>query len=503
MRKGLYFWGAFISCFVIIGLAILFIGRQPEQRTVSAPIPTPEASTPYVYVEGEGKVFSFPIPSDLMEEAEQARPFLQVTQSVSPFLSYSRQGACLVAWRDNQPHLYAAALFNLTTTQSLEKGAIPEEWSSLKDAISLVRDEKGTTRLDWGKDMPSLYVVVDGGLSLFSTSLEDLGHMKIILKNEEEKFKTDWKVSRDWKNHFRFYDGGLLSQLLSLDGFDVTLVPCALDASWVENSERGEFKWKISGIEALIPSQILGSLSTSRWDYRMIIPEPLVFAAGINLPNMEGLPIEEEILSEISADFPLTQQELFSLLKGPVSLTVGGNSKILFFTLPGFLVQFPERGAVGQKLAEAFWDQEWRMLVPSVHPLEGFPAGGTTDIPFTIVGVANDNLAAFGVIQKNDVKEGRKASIVIPSLKGTSEAFAWLYGDGQRLAEALEMIARASALAGKMGSEVGHSAEELAQIAANLRKVGEISIVMPNIHEGHVRWSFPAKSETLENDSNI
>ena len=491
MRKGLFFWGGFILCFAIIGLAIFFMGKQPEQRAITEPIPIPEPSAPYVYLEGKGDVFDFDLPEELVKETGQARPFLLAVQGFSPVLSYSQQGASLITWESNQPHLYGSALFSLATTQSLEKGEFPQEWKEIEEQISITKEEDGSVVLMGSSGMPPLYVHIDGGLTLLSTSREGLNLMKEVLNNTKDKLDMSWKVSADWASHFRFYDGGIFSQLLSLDGVEVSLVPFTFDAAWNENEEKGELRWKTTGIEGVIPAPILERLSPIRWDNRIVVPEPLMLAGGLNVPDVAHMDIEQDLTEEIPEGFPFSSEEILELLKGPLCVTVGGSSKFIFFSLPGILLQLPDRGVAGVKLVNEFWSQEWRVLVPSIQGLEGFHAGGTSDVPLTVVGAAREDLAIFGVMQKDEIQVEKKISSTVPALKNNSEAFAWLYAHGARLADAFDVVARASAMAGKLGSDIGVNVEELARGAEKIRNIGEISLVMPSINEGYIRWTAP------------
>lgn len=495
MRKGLFFWSAFGLCFAIIALVIFLVGKEPEQRSITESIPVPEASSPYVYLEGDGASFKFDFPEELLEESGQARPFLLAVQGVSPILSFSKDSACLVAWDKNEPHLYASALFSVSVTENLKKAELPAEWKNLEERLTLSKDENNITLLTWKNGIPSLYMDVDGGLSLLSTSKEGLQLMKDVLHKTKENLDMEWKVSSDWKNHFRFYDGGLLSQLLSLDGVKVSLVPFIFNASWYKNDEKGELSWKTSGIDGVIPATLYEKLMPIQWNQRIIAPEPLLLAAGINIPDIRETEMASELVKEMPEEFPFSAEELLTLLHGPVCLTVAGNSKVIFFSLPGFVLQLPDRGTAGVKLVNEFWSQEWRMLVPSIESLEGFHTGGTASVPFTILGAARDDLAVLGIIQKSDIKVEKKINNAIPSLKNSGGAFAWGYAHGERLADALDVVARASAMADKLGSDVGINADELTKAAEELRQVGEISLMMPTIDEGSLKWTIPQDTD--------
>ena len=46
-------------------------------------------------------------------------------------------------------------------------------------------------------------------------------------------------------------------------------------------------------------------------------------------------------------------------------------------------------------------------------------------------------------------------------------------------------------MASKLGSDIGVNVEELARGAEKIRNIGEISLVMPSINEGYIRWTAP------------
>ena len=77
------------------------------------------------------------------------------------------------------------------------------------------------------------------------------------------------------------------------------------------------------------------------------MPEPLMLAGGLNVPDVAHMDIEQDLTERDSRGISLFFEEILELLKGPLCVTVGGSSKFIFFSLPGILLQLPDRGVAG------------------------------------------------------------------------------------------------------------------------------------------------------------
>ncbi len=492
MRKSLTIWGAFLIGGALLMAILFFAGRQPEARLPGSAIPRPEESAPYVYYEGEGAGFSSYFMNNVVDERGIAGRF---TGRLVPFFRLLEQcgdTALLVTWQNNRVTLTAAATCPRTMLRAIGKGTIPEEWATIP-GLSVQTSEGEGLVLDGPAPLFPVRVTADGGMVLMASSQEELASMKTMLASAPGRIVTAWSLEKGWDNHVRIFDGGLFAQLAAIEKIPVTMGNLGIDVAWTETGRTGHLKWTTEGLAELLPGGALDTLRPVSWNDRFFVTDPLIAAFGVNLPGYAVRRITPSDMEDLTDVVGVGQSAMQDFLPGPVMASLGGKSKFLLFSLPGLLVQFPDRGAIGKAVVEAFWKNDWSSFVPKIDPLDGFTAGGTTTIPFSILGAASEDMVALGLMDRDVLRQDRRGTLsaYLPALKADDSALLWFYLDGLRLGQAMESLANAGRSVEKMGQTIGVNVDGFAETGTRLRRMGSLSLVMPTIGSGELRWTLP------------
>ncbi|NLB84130.1 MAG: hypothetical protein GX791_07780 [Synergistaceae bacterium] len=489
MRKGLVFWGAFLSGFALLALALVFMGREPEIRRLSAAIPAPPESAPSLYMEGEGKSLSFSLPPIPAEEKLEIRPFLKSLESLSPVLESAREAAVLVFRDERGLQLFFTAKYSRDILKSLSDGKIPTLWKERSPYLTLEK-QNGPLFLLKGSFSPfPLTLSVDGGIVFIASSAENDLAMRSLLEKKSGGMKISWSVEDAWPNHFFLRDGGLASRLAVSEGLPVNPVQLEFTGAWREDEKGGKMKWSIAGLDTLLPSRILKMLRPVSWEDHFFVPDPFLAGFGGNIPEGVARRIGTTELKGWAGKIGI-EDRMEHLLSGPLMASLGGSSKLFVFSLPGLLLQLPDRGDEGMSFVSSFWNQEWGLLVPSVEPLEGFSRGGTASIPFSLLGAARPDMVWMGILDGESLRPDRlkKLTEYIPVLKDPAGALFWMYLDTPRFSAALQNIARVGKSVESFGRTVGMDLREMTDAAAELSRLGKVLAVVFTPGTGMIEW---------------
>ncbi len=492
MRKGLVFWGAFLSGFALLALALIFIGREPEIRRLSGAIPPPQDSFPFLYMEGEGKSLAVSLPPIPAEGKLKVRPFLKNLETLSPVLKSAREVAVLMIREEKGFQFFLTAKYPRDILKSLGGGKMPSQWSEASPGLTM-EGQEGPFLLLQGPSSPfPLTLSVDGGIVLIASSPENALAMKNLLEKKGGGMNISWKVEEAWPNHFLLRDGGFVSRIAASEGYPVNPAQLECAGAWREDEMGGRMKWVIDGLDDLLPKRILEAFRPVSWDDRFVVPEPFLAAFGANIPPAAAGRMEKTRLKVWAEKIGLADR-MEQILPGPVMASLGGSSKLFVFSLPGLFLQLPDRGEEGMAFVSAFWNQDWGLLVPSVEPLEGFSRGGTAAIPFSLLGAARPDMVWMGLLDGESLRPERlkKLSDHIPALKESPEAFSWMYLDAPRLGSALQNLARVGKTAEKLGRTVGMDPGDMADAAAGLSRLGKVSAVFFTPARGTLEWENP------------
>ena len=494
MRKGLVFWCAFILGFALIALALVFAGREPEGRHLASAIPQPKETSPYVYMEGEGKSFVFAL-EPLPKGEGKAADLLEKTSALSPLLEAASRAAFLFAWESNRFQLHGAFLFPREIVKKLSNGVLPQEWVEKEPKLVLEKHSEGILALSGPSPKFSpLFVSLNGGLTLLASSPSRLAEMVRVLETGKDSISPTWDVEKSWPNHLKIFDGGLLSQMASMQEIPVSLGNLTITAGWMDGNKGGRLRWKVQGLEGLLPADVRAKLQPVSWEGRFLIPDPWIAALGLNVPQGLALRLADSEMGKWTENLGMEREETDGILPGPVVASLCGNSKFLLFSLPGILLQLPGRGSRGETFINSFWNKDWSSLVPGVEKIDGFPAGGTTAIPFSILGAANGELVQLGLLERDHIKPEnyRFLTEAVPALKEAKDALLWVFFHAGRLSDAMEGIGKAGALAEKFGKDIGKDLRNMIESASRLKGLGSVTMVLQSLDEGLLEWTREA-----------
>ncbi|MGC9371938.1 MAG: hypothetical protein ACP5DY_01310 [Thermovirgaceae bacterium] len=492
MRKSLFFWLTVVIAASVVAVGFLYFGRKSVTETLADVLPGVDEGVPHALVMAPGDQIQIggDVPDSLAEEASPStKPYLNLMEGLLPLAGLSQETALLATWAEeaNRAEMYGVFLFPREEVSLLSSGRLPEPWREVIPEASLERTgEKNRYRLQLVAGAPGMYLETADRLVLVSLQEGGIARMRNALEDPGARLDVRWTVETGWPGHLYLDDGGVLAASASMQGQDVGDDPVRLEAAWRKTGDDGLLAWGVSGIEGWIPDKIKEGLTGHAWSETFFIPDPLIAAAGFNLPA--GIAKMPEITSELpraaealGVDTGLLQK----ILEGPLFLAFGGQSRFLVVNLPGFLVQLPGRGAAGENFIEALWNRHWMRLSLTPKPLPGFETGGTLAVPLTVVGAASEELALLGAMEESGLKKRVPVRDVF-ELPGSS--LAWMYLDFPKMADALENVARAGSLAQRVGLSGGEDLEDIALAAEELRKFGRILMVMEDYRKGRIRW---------------
>lgn len=489
MRKGIVSPGILIAGLVFLFITVLYAGRGPEGRHPAEALPRPVEGTLFLYYEGTSVSGFSPLLKATMEIGGKRSSALDALSVVAPFFENNGETAVLLAWEENALHLYMAARLPVEYTKAIYEGVIPKGIKPTLNGVVLQEVSPGIFVVRRGNEELPLFISINGGITLFASSPEKMNRMALTLERQAESIDIAWQLEQRWPNHLIFSDGGLFSGVASMEGLPAAKESLLVTAAWRNDSDGGRMKWNLDGLDSIFPPSLLKELRDAYWRGGYSFPEPLVAAAGFTIPDRFSDFLNagvSEVLGQSGNEDELTKR----LLAGPCILSLCGSSKFLVYSLPGILLQLPERGKEGEQFIEAFWKKEWSALVPGVEKIDGFPVGGTTAIPFSIVAAANFRMLQLGLIDRDALRHERfrpfedYASMLLEN----ENAFFWSYLDIPKIASALQDLAKIGQVAAKMGKNLHVSPNTLFRAAETLKEMGVVRIVMPSPEEGCLEW---------------
>ncbi|MGC9490225.1 MAG: hypothetical protein ACP5CD_03250 [Thermovirgaceae bacterium] len=490
MRKSLFFWVTVVVAASVIAAGFLYFGQKPVTETVSDVLPAVDEGVPYALMMAPGDQIGGDVPDLLAQEVSPSmKPYLHLMEGLLPLAGLSGETALLVTWAEeaNRAEIYGVFLFPREEVSLLSSGRVPESWREVIPEVFVEKTgERNRYRLSVAAGAPKMYLETVDRLVLVSLQESGIARMRNALENPGARLDVRWTVETGWPGHLYLDDGGILAASTLMQGQDVGDDSVRLEVAWRKTGDDGLLAWAVSGIDGWIPAKIKESLAGYAWSETFFIPDPLIAAAGFNLP--EGIAKMPEIASELSQAAETLGVDtglLKKILEGPLFLACGGQSRFLVVNLPGFLVELPGRGAAGKIFIEGLWDRHGMRLSLTPKPLPGFETGGTLAVPLTVVGAASEELVLLGAMEES----GLGKRVPVRDVVGLPEsALAWVYLDFPRAADALENIARAGSLAQRVGISGGKDLEDIALAAEELRKLGRILMVMEDYRKGRIQW---------------
>ena len=215
---------------------------------------------------------------------------------LSPLVDMAERSSVLGAWDANEPALYGAFLLEPSQMKELQEGKLPALWLERASGLALGPSEsEGILRLTLAKGEVTLFLRADGEFLLVSHSLEGLGKMRKALDGSIERFRPLFNVEPTWPAHIEVFDGKLIAQAASLRGFTAPDKAITLELAWNSRPGSGEAAWKIEGLEEWFPTETREKITPMTWDGPAFLPEPLISAFGVSVPEGFGSLLENEL----------------------------------------------------------------------------------------------------------------------------------------------------------------------------------------------------------------
>ena len=432
---------------VLFGLFAYLSTKGPA--VLSSRLPLPSGSAPYVIFETEENYYPLSI-SALLSEGQYA--LFRKGSAANRILSVAKTAKeCAVLIEDGDEgvfDIYAVMSLTPEDISSLSDGNLPRSWKMVLGEAEISKNgENGTWEIKAAGTDSSLYYSTDREIVIVSHNRKSLFKMLDVRSGSAKGIpKTIWgKNKTKWPAHIEICDGGLV---FAGDGAKSPLI---LKASWRsqqpdKNTGRsGDAIWKIEGLDKRISPIFLNALEAKTWDTtNSIIPEPLLLSAGMNLPEQKGSPDDWpfplKTVGELGKSMGLSEKQIQKILSGQTIFSVGGYNKLLWFSLPGIMAEFTGDNALMRELVDAFWNRLFFGAEPT--PIEGFDFGGTTNVPFSVVGAGRGNIAILGLLSPGSIKETVKLDNF---MKDNEKAIGWIVADLPKIGAALSDMTKMNA----------------------------------------------------------
>lgn len=428
---------------LLLGLFGYLSTKSPA--ALASRLPLPSRSNPYVVFETSAKYYPISL-SALLTEGQFA--LLKNGSAGNQILSIAKTSEeCAVLLEDKDEGIvdtYAVMRLLPEDIASLSKGSLPKSWKIiLNNADTEKISENNSWEIKTTETGTSLYYATKKD-TLIITHNSNLFFKMLNVKPGSAKSipKDSWEKEKSWPAHIEISDGGRISADNKTDS------PLILKAAWrsQENYKTidmaGEAVWEIEGLEEKISPLFLSSLKSKKWDTsNCIIPTPLLLSAGINLPELKGSPEEWlfplDIVGELGESMGLSEKQIRKIMSGETIFSVGGNNKLLWFSLPGIMAEFTGDKELMKELVDAFWTKLFFGAEPK--PIESFDFGGATNVPFSVVGAGRGNIAILGLLSLESIKRSEK----LESFMGNNKkAIGWVVANLPEIGTALSEMTK-------------------------------------------------------------
>ena len=413
--------------------------RRPAvpQHDLLETIPAPEHGSPAAVItalKGE-----FPLDfARLITSSASTPDKIPAGSAFIPIFNSAEAMALVVTERVHGPVIYGALVPTLEEYDLLRLGVLPAEWGKNFDSPSMRRtDRRNLYRLLSGGS--PVYLLAEDELVYVSDSAADVNRIMDVRNGLASGIKRKWQQHPETGGHAWFSDAGLISAMIKGDATEPNpRESLELEVAWVKSAGQNvaQAHWQISGMEQILPRAFVNDLKPHDWSKtETFIPDPLVLAFGINLPNpgrsLANIPASLKYFADQMRNMGLRNSEIQSILTGPATFSIGGRTQLLWFELPGIALDISGRGDRGPKLIEKFWSEMFVDAFP--EPITGYSHGGVTNLPFTILAAANENRALLGLVP-HDTDQNFE---IHDLLWGLTSAIAWIYVDFPRLGASL------------------------------------------------------------------
>lgn len=344
--------------------------------------------------------------------------------------------------------IYAAVRFSASDMRSLRKGELPDTFTKLLKSPSLIHGpEENTWILRTSEGGSPVYMITDKKRVVMAGDTAPF-KLELAVKKGDEKSagRKKWSIEKKWPCHMEFSDGGKLLPFGSKD----KNAPLILTAAWHSlksdkvSDPAGEMRWQIDGLDKRFGSLVLKALTPKKWaTSEYVIPNPMLLSAGVNMPELPGAPEDWPFpyssLGSLGRSMKLSDSDIRKVLAGQTVFSLGGQNRLLWFTLPGFLVELHTDKDLVKQVVSAFWKELFFNAEPKA--INGYEYGGTASVPFSVIGAGHDDSAVLGLMSPESISGRNRLKYF---LNDGEEAIGWLIADLPRIGAAMNDMTKMS-----------------------------------------------------------
>jgi hypothetical protein len=486
---------------VLAAVAVVFAALAVSKRTgVSAgflsSLPRPEDGAPAVMISASKGEFPTQVFRLFADSATISPSGAAPISALAPIFEAASDCALVVTEREDGLAAYGALAITRDERTALANGNLPREWTRQFVMPELAKvDDSGLLKLSALNITSPLFIEPGDRVAWVADSRFDIERGRLARSGTEKGIDRKWSVEPRWGGHLAISDGGVIRAVItSFDNKPSRGNPITLEAAWRSENKQGylngpfsgESRWRLSGFENYIDRSFIGGLKKYDWSLAdFFIPDPLIASFGVNLPNpgknTDRFPEIIKALSGHLSKMGLKPLEAQNVLTGPAVLSLGGRTQILWFELPGIILELQGRGKAGHKLVEHFWNDTFMGAAPK--PVQGYATGGTTDLPFTVLAAANDEKAVIGLASADAPQNGEVKKL----LRAEKKALAWLFVDLPKLGASLAEMPSVNAILYEDEDRPVDS-ESTAMLQETLGKLGKLFVVWDSADAGRAAW---------------
>jgi hypothetical protein len=461
--KKIKIWLSAALAVIVLALCAYSALKFAGSSDLTSSLPMPDESRPYAIFASDNTSYPEALTA-LLTEGSYAQ-FSEGTSrnTVLALAAAAQKSAVLVEDDINDfVEIYAALRFTRGEMKQLRKGEVPESWNTkLKSPRIEAGKEKDTWILHTDGVTDPVYFKADRRRILIAGDIEPFKRELAVEEGSEKKASIKWEVEKKWPGHAEICDGG---RLFAKDGTkDET--PLKLITAWHSLEQKnpsdpsGEVRWKIDGLDNRVDQSTLDALKPTEWDLgKVIIPNPMLLTMGLNIPGLRGSaedwPFPLSSIASVGQSMKLSDSTIRTLLSNKLVVSLGGQNHLLWFTLPGFMVQLSGEEKMLREVVSAFWDKLFFGAAPKA--IQGFDYGGTASVPFSAIAAGKGGTALLGLVSPESVSVGNK---IWTFLNNGEKAIGWLVADlpriGGALGEMTKMNSFTSGSEGMAGTDTG------------------------------------------------
>lgn len=486
--KKILLWG--ITAAVVLILLVVVVrlaGSSFGGQNLLAALPQPQEDAPLVVVEAQREEFPLQM-LKLFAESSAISAGGTPLGDLLPIFAGADRSALIVTERETGIAFYGAIQIDRKEQKTLSAGKLPEGWMSAFVAPEITpKEPAGSFEIRAANLLTPLYVEVDGKRAYLADTFADVEAIRKVRSGETAGARRKWSLERRWKGHMLLSDGGVLA---TMAGDEENTDPVGLEIAWRssgKDDKNGEAKWKVWGLEKRVGKNLARSLKTHNWSTETpLVPDHLLLSVGINMPNpgrnMANLPGWLKSFAGQLTKMGLKDSEAAGLLTGPMTLSLGGRTQILWFELPGVVLDVPGRGKLAYRVLDAFWSQLFMGAEPK--PVDGFTHGGSTDLPFSVIAAANDKKMVIGLADPA-MAQNKEIGKLIEEEK---RAIGWFFVDLPMMGASLEEMSSVNTLLSSEDDARPVDGDSTRRLREAFGKLGKLFVVWDKPTGGHAKW---------------